>query len=205
VHDWFALLGVPRRPSIDEDVLKARFLELSAVAHPDRTHDADAEEKQRANESFAEMNAAYTCLREPKSRLAHLFELETGARAKEVEQVLPEAMELFIEVGGLCRKVDAFLAERARINSPLLKVEMFERAQEWTEQLQALQRKLNSRRDGLMAELRAMNSAWETAPAKGPGHQSSLPLRRLEEAAREFSYLGRWSAQVQERIVQLAF
>src|SRR5580765_7856135 len=107
--DYFALLGVPRRPWVDEEALKARFLELSAGAHPDRVHEAGADEKQRANARFAEVNAAYTCLREPKSRLAHLFELETGGRPKEVEQILPGTMELFMEVGQLCRQVDAFL------------------------------------------------------------------------------------------------
>ncbi len=203
--DYFAVLDVTRRPWVDEESLKARFLEASAEAHPDRVHEAGETEKQRANERFAELNAAYTCLREPKTRLAHLFELETGARPKEVEQILPGTMELFMEVGQLCRQVDAFLAERAKVSSPVLKVEIFERAQEWTEKLNALQRKLNSRRQGLMAELREMNAAWEAALAGGPGRAVSLPLAQVEKAGREFSYVGRWSAQVQERIVQLAF
>jgi len=44
-----------------------------------------------------------------------------------------------------------------------------------------------------------MNSIWEaTAPA------AALPLDRLEEIYRSFSYINKWSAQLQERIVQLS-
>ena len=203
--DYFALLNVPRRAWLDEESLKARFLEVSAQAHPDRAHEAGEHERQKANERFAELNAAYTCLREPKARLAHLFELETGARPKEVEQILPGTMELFMEVSQLCRQVDAFLAERARVTSPLIKVEMFEHAQDWTGKLNALQQKLNSRRKELLAELKDIDAAWMAAPATGPSRAASLPLAQLEKAGREFSYAGRWTAQVQERVVQLAF
>ena len=50
-----------------------------------------------------------------------------------------------------------------------------------------------------------MNEAWLSAPKPGaPGRREALPLERLEQIYRTLSYIFRWSAQIQERIVQLA-
>ena len=78
--DYFALLGESRRPWIDPEELKAKFLALTAQVHPDRVHNASEAEKQAASRRSAEMNAAYNCLREAKTRLLHLLELERGTR-----------------------------------------------------------------------------------------------------------------------------
>src|SRR5260221_13341315 len=109
MKDYFALLTEPRRPWLDLEQLKAEFLALSAEAHPDRVHQASDAEKGSANQRFAELNAAYNCLREAKSRLQHLLELELGSRPKEVQEIAPETMDLFMEVGQLCREVDRFI------------------------------------------------------------------------------------------------
>ena len=66
--DYFALLDEPRRPWLEPDSLKARFLALSAEVHPDRLHNAPEAQKQAANQQCAELNSAYRCLREPKER-----------------------------------------------------------------------------------------------------------------------------------------
>src|SRR5436309_5157524 len=102
--DYFALLGEPRRPWLDPEKLKAKFLALSAEIHPDRFHSAPAAEKQATHERFPRLNAAYQVLREPKDRLRHLLELELSAKPAEVQQTSPGAMELFMEVGRLCRE-----------------------------------------------------------------------------------------------------
>jgi hypothetical protein len=108
-------------------------------------------------------------------------------------------MESLFEVGQLCKKVDAFLLENSTITSPMLKVQQFERGQEWNDQLNALQQKINSRRNELMLELQAMNAAWESA-ASAP-----KPLERLDEIYRLLGYLTRWTAQIQERVAQISF
>ncbi len=202
--DYFALLHEPRRPWLNVDSLKAKFLELSAAVHPDRVHGSADAEKETAHQRYLEFNSAYNCLREPKSRLRHLFELESGARPMEVQEIPSGAADMFVEIGQLCREVDGFLAERAKVTSPLVKVTMFERAQEWIEKLNAVQRTLNSKHEGLIAELQEMNPAWETAP-QGAARLATLPLSQLERLSRDFSYLVRWVAQVQERVAQLSF
>lgn len=203
--DYFALLNEPRRPWLDPDPLKAKFLALSAEGHPDRFHDGSEFKKQAATQQYAELNSAYQCLREPRERLRHLLTLERGARPKDVQPLPAETMDLFGRVAQLGRNVDDFIAERAKVSSPLLRVQMFERGQQWTDELNALQQEIGAEREKLVAELKAMNAAWETAPPIGsPGRPSALPLDQLEEIYRAFSFVTRWTAQLQERVVQLS-
>src|SRR5687768_10197740 len=119
--DSFALLNEPRRPWLDLEALKTKFMGLSAAAHPDRAHGAAEPEKQAATSRYAALNAAWRCLSEPRDRLLHLLELELGHKPSGLQQTPADAMELFMDVGRLCREVDQFLAERARATSPMLK------------------------------------------------------------------------------------
>ena len=203
--DYFALLGQPRQPWLDPASLKAAFLEQSARLHPDRVQAATEEEKVAATGRFAELNAAYNCLREPKERLLHLLELESGAPPANVQSVPADTMDLFMETGQVCRQTDQFLAARSRAASPLMQAQMFEQALDWTARLQALQARIQLRRDQLLAELRAMNEAWISAPpVPSPARAGTLPLRRLEEMVRIFSYIARCGGQIQERLAQLS-
>ena len=83
--DYFTLLGEPRRPWLDPDSLKQKFLTLSATVHPDKVHSVTETEKNTASKKFAELNTAYHCLAHPKSRLLHLLELELGAKPKDIQ------------------------------------------------------------------------------------------------------------------------
>ncbi|MEO7298880.1 MAG: hypothetical protein ABI042_09925 [Verrucomicrobiota bacterium] len=206
MSDNFALLNEPRLPWIDPDDLKQKFFPLSAPFHPDRVHGGTDAEKLSANQRYAELNAAYNCLREPKERLLHLLELELGKKPSDIQKIPPGTMDLFVEVGQTCRDTDAFLAEKTKVTSPLMKVQLFERGQEWTDKLNTLQQKINLKRDGLSNELRELNSVWQNAPKTGsPERSAKLPLERLEQIYRVFSYVARWSEQIQERVVQLSF
>lgn len=200
----FDLLDQPRRPWLDPDALKAKFLALSASCHPDRQHDAKPEEKQSVNERYAALNAAYNTLREPKDRLAHVIQLELGHKPGDVQKIPSAAMDLFMEIGNKLRDVDAFLNQRAQISSPLIKAQSFEKAMDYTDQLNALQQRLNQTRDELHHELQRMNQAWEIAPKYGTERIAALPLTRLEEIYRSLSFLTRWTNQIQQRIIQLS-
>ena len=203
--DYFALLNVPRSPWLDPQALKADFLRLSAAVHPDRFHNAPEDERLSVSQRCTELNTAYQCLSDPKDRLVHLLTLEAGAKPKNVQRIPPGTMELFVEVGQLCRETDAFLVERAQVTSPMLKVQMFERGLEWTEKLNALQQRVNAQSETLLAELRSMTAAWEVAPAVGSADRAvALPLERLEQIYRALSYVTRWTEQLRERTVQLA-
>lgn len=198
--DNFALLSEPRRPWLDADALKQKFLALSASVHPDKIHSAGEAERAAAAKSFAELNAAYSCLAKPKSRLLHLLELELGSRPKDIQQIPTGLADLFAEVATTCRSVDGFLAEKSKVTSPLLQVQWFERGQEWVEKLNALQQKLNGLHGQLLEKLKSLDAEWMNADA---GARQEL-LARIEELYRLFGYFNRWNKQIQERVVQLS-
>ena len=201
--DAFALLNEPRRPWLDAESLKQKFLTLSSDLHPDRAHAMGEAEKRAAQERYTEFNSAYHCLRDPKERLRHLLELELGAKPENVQRVPGDLMELSMEISRLCREADAFVAESSGQTSPLLKAQLFGRNQEWTEKLTALSRQVQSRSEKLTAELKGIDAEWEGDKGAGCSDRSGM-LRRLETLWRLLSYYGRWSAQIQERIVQLS-
>src|SRR5262245_10833372 len=110
--DFFALLDEPRRPWLDLDALKGRYMERSAATHPDRAHEQDETAKEAATARSAELNAAWRCLNEPRDRLLHLIQLEAGEKPVGLTVPPAELMDLFAQVGRLCRETDQFLAER---------------------------------------------------------------------------------------------
>ncbi len=198
--DYFTLLDEPRRPWLDTSLLKQKFLTLSANTHPDKIHSATESERQAASKKFAELNAAYNCLAAPKSRLLHLLELESGAKPKDIQEIPNTLADTFAAVANLCRDADRFLAEKTKTSSPLLQVQLFERGQEWVEKLTALQKKLGSLHEELLAELKSLDSKWMA----GDSSVHRALLDNLEKLYRLFSYFNRWNAQIQERIVQLS-
>ncbi len=197
--DYFALLNEPRRPWLDADALRQKFLALSANLHPDRIHSAGESDKTAATKKFTELNAAYNCLAEPKLRLLHLLELELGAKPKDIQSIPAQLADLFAEVAAVCRQADDFLVEKRKVSSPLLQVQWFERAQEWAEKLNALQRRLNDLNAQVMDRLKTLDDQWISAD--GTSRRAMLP--KLEELYRFFGYFNRWNSQIQERVVQL--
>ncbi len=203
--DAFALLNEPRRPWVDVDVLKTRFLEISSATHPDRFHGAPEPERLAATARYSDLNTAYGILREPKDRLLHLIELEAGGKPKDIQRIPPGTMDLFIEVGQGCREADEFLKIKAEATSPMLKLSRMREAMGWIDRFQQLQGRVNAQRDHLMATLHDLNVAWDAAPAIGSTERpAALPLEALEQTYRSFSYVDRWTGQLQERLVQFA-
>jgi curved DNA-binding protein CbpA len=200
--DCFEVFQEPRRPWLDPEAFKQKFLSLSAQLHPDRVHHTSNAERSAAEQRYAELNTCYERLRDPKERLQHLLELELGAKPQQVQRIPPELMDVSMQVAQLCRQADAFVSEKSRTSSPLLLVQMFERGRECTEKLTELQRQVQSRQEELVGELRRLDAEWETDQK---AEARSANLRRLEELWRLFGFCGRWSAQLQERIVQLSF
>lgn len=203
--DHFALLEEPRRPWLDADQLKERFLKMSALAHPDRYHSAPPAEREACAHRYTELNSAFQTLRDPRARALHLLELESGARPRDIQRIPPGTMDLFTAIGQSCRDVDAYLAERQSIASPMLKVRLFQRGLEWVGTLQELQRQVQTRQRDLERQLQDLNAAWESAPPPGDAaREAVLPLAQLGDIYRGLSYGARWSEQLQERLVQLA-
>lgn len=195
--DYFALLTEPRRPWLDADTLKTMFFAVSSEVHPDRVHNASESDKLVANQRYTELNAAYQCLREPRSRIRHLLELELGAKPSDLTNVPDDLMELFFAVGKAFREVDAFLGEKAQATSPLIQVQLFERGMERVEQLNELSHNISPRREALLEELKTLDADWQSG--------KSTQTDRLLSIWRLLSFYERWLAQIQERVAQLSF
>lgn len=197
--DYFTLLNQPRRPWLEPEALKVKFLALAAEAHPDKQRAGAEAEKLAANRHYAELNTAYHCLAEPKTRLLHLLELEQGAKPRDIQQIPDALADLFTEITVTCRNIDNFLTEKHKTTSPLLQVRRFEQAQDRVEGLRTLQTRLVGLHGKLIEELKRLDALWLSAT----GDRTVL-LNRLEELYRLFGYFNRWNGQIQERIVQLS-
>ena len=201
--DYFLLLGEPRRPWIEPETLKARFLAASALSHPDKLMAANAAQKSEDNHQFAELNQAFTTLRDTKARIDHLLRLEGWQHG--VQAVSSSSMDMVMEAGQLCREIDAFLARRAKAASPMLKVQFFQEALDWTDRVQSLLARLQTQMAESEAEIRLLNPAWEAAETvTGPARLEALPIKQLASLFSQFSYLCKWQSQLRERLTHLA-
>jgi hypothetical protein len=200
--DYFTVLGAERRPWLDPEALKHKFIALSGESHPDRFRENSAA-SGAAQDRFTTLNTAYNCIREPRRRLRHLLELELGKKPTDLQEIPPGLIDVFIQHGKLCREADAFLAERAKVNSPLVRVQYWERGQVIAEKLLAWQGQLNSAVEDLNGRLKGADARWIIAGSTSVKHDRDAQLGELTELLSLFSYYGRWASQVQERIVQL--
>jgi|KBSSwiStaDraftv2_1062776.scaffolds.fasta_scaffold241906_2 curved DNA-binding protein CbpA len=198
MNDCFALLNEPRRPWLDPEALKNKFLSLSSTFHPDRVHNASHLDKNTAQQRYSEINTAYNRLRDPKERLLHFLELELGHRPTDTQRITPELADFFNQMHSLCSEADALLREKQMVSSPMLKVAIFERGQATTEKLFELQHRINSNYENVMAEIKVIDAEWEQT-----SDRDSI-LTKLQTLYRLLSYFTRWSGQIQERIVQLS-
>lgn len=202
--DYFALLDQPRRPWLDAEEVRRKFLERSSQSHPDRVHSAAGPEQEAARSRFLELNAAYRCLRDSKERLRHLLELERGKAPAQLQEIPPASAELLAEVVRQCREADSLIAARNSQPSAVLRAQQYAEGLEHLERLRQIQGLIHVRRRALEDELKRLNLAWETAfPIGAPGRLDGLPLTRLEEIYRLSSFLNRWWAQIQERRTRL--
>src|SRR5204862_2881198 len=193
--DYFALFNEPRRPWLEPESLKEKFLALSASVHPDRVHNLGEAERAAAQERYTNLNAAYNCLREPKERLRHLLELELGGLPKDVQRIPSDLMDLSLKIGAACREADAFLAEKSKATSPLLQVQFFERGDAFTEKLQALQRHVSKLNEQVTQELKQIDGSWLSASGPGPGL-----LPRVAVLHRLLGDVGSCGSQIGERL-----
>lgn len=83
--DKFALLQLPAALDIDSALLEQRYRALQAQWHPDRFAAAGVAEKLAAVQRTSLLNDAYTTLKAPLARAAHLLQLR-GCDVSSVRQ-----------------------------------------------------------------------------------------------------------------------
>jgi len=158
--------------------------------------------KARCPGTFGRLERSLSVLARAQGPAAPLLELERGSKPNELQEIPPALMEMFMEVSALCGQVDAFLAEKAAVTSPLLKVELFGRAQAWIEPLNRVAT-TNQPPHRRIARGPARFGRKMAAPGPDLSARAAL-LGGLEALYRLFSYFGRWQGQIQERFLQLS-
>ncbi len=142
--DFFAWLGMPRRPWLDPEEVKERFHALSREHHPDQQASGSNAETDTV---FARLNAAQAALRDPKSRLRCLLELEHPGIKVSGPAAVPETLaDLFAPIHGLVGRIDALLAKKTAAPGALARALLAR--EEWSLQEEAQD---TSRRAGRIA------------------------------------------------------
>ena len=178
--DYFALLEQARAPWLDPAALKEVFHRKTLEQHPDSGGSTE--------DDFAKLNEAYQVLLDPKRRLHHLLSSEN--RAPSASQAVPPDLEhLFLEIGALNQVTTQLLTRMRDASNPLSKSLL-------AVQVVARQKEIGRLRD----KVRELYDAAE-AQLRQTG------LKQIDEIAvlyQRFSYLGRWSAQLDELAFQLS-
>lgn len=147
--DHWAVLGLERRLSLDQDELERRFHDLNRRFHPDYFRLRSPEEQAISLENSAAVNAAYRTLRDPVGRVEYLLEQE-GMALGTAGQGRPPA-DLFEEIMELQEARQEL--EAAGPDAP----------DELRERLEAARGELEGRRQGTEAELVAFFPRWDAA------------------------------------------
>lgn len=74
-QDYFAVLQLPAACEVDKAALERNYRELQSQWHPDRFAGAGQQEKLAAVQKTSLINDAYSTLKSPVSRAAHLLRL----------------------------------------------------------------------------------------------------------------------------------
>jgi hypothetical protein len=193
VTDYFAIFGERPRPWLDEALLKSKFLEQSQLKHPDR----QGAEPTETPDAFTLLNSAYQTLRDPRERLAHLFELVTGQKPGGVQNVPAATLDVFMRVSQLCRDASKFIEEQSKLTSPMLKAARYGEGLAWVDKVQVLQETLGKARGNLNERIIRLDAHWDSS--------DHAQIKELQELHLSYSYLGRWESQLQEKLMQLSF
>ncbi len=192
--DPFALFQLEPGPALDADALKERFARATAESHPDKFAQAPEAERAEADERYAALNRAYQTLIDPRARLLALYELTRGEKPRDVQRIPPGTMDLFIEVGQICQQFDQFLGRKRSAGGALERAALMTEELTLQDAMAALRGKLENLGGTLAAELAALDAQWRTGDRN---------LNALEAVYRKYSYLARWTQQLEEREIAL--
>ena len=180
--DHFAILAQPRRPWLDEALLKQAFHRATAQHHPDLSGGS--------GEVAAALNAAYAVLRDPAARLKHLLELAAPEVLAARPAIAPELGGFFGKIAGLRQASAAF--EKKQGLARALAIGEGRALQAEIESTLVALREMEA---AVLVELRSLDALWGT-------HDSSLP-DKLSALQQSLTFLGKWQGQLREDLFRL--
>jgi molecular chaperone HscB len=171
--DYFTCLGFPRRLTIDQSQLEAKFYELSRAFHPDFYQNKSDAERTISLGNSAMLNTAYRTLRDPIQRAEYLLDLEAGS-VKNIRTSPPA--DLFEEILELQDTLDEYrAADRASDTAATLRAK-----------LQGERTTLERRQADMEAHLKELFGRWDRLQDSGEAtDQARLERTNLLKDMRE--------------------
>ncbi len=190
----FAFFELEPGPALDVSSLKERFARATSESHPDKFAQAPEDERLALESRYAALNQAYQTLIDPRARLLALYELTKGEKPRDVQRIPPGTMDLFKEVGEMCRELDEFLERKRAATGRLERAGMMSGELALQDALAALRMKLEQFGATVDGEIAALDARWRAG---------DKDLDALEAVYRKYSYLARWRQQLEEREIAL--
>ena len=190
----FALFELEPVPAIDLAALKERFARATSESHPDKFAQADEARKTEVESRYSALNQAYQTLIDPRARLLALYEMTKGRKPPDIQRIPPGTMDLFKEVGELCRELDAFIEQKSAATGRLEKAGLMGQELTLQDSLTDLRMKLEQFGATVEGEIAALDKRWRAG---------DTDLNALEAVYRKYSYLARWRQQLEEREIAL--
>ena len=173
--DRFAVLGLPRRLTVDRDDLERRYLDASRAVHPDRHQTADDRTRALSLAASAAVNQAYRTLRDPVARGRYWLELHGVPLGKDNNRVPTALAELVFETQEALGDFRSGGASR--------------------ESVAATHATLDARLQGLVDDLAARYPPWDAADSAAP-----VVLDELKTRLSEIAYLDTLVEDVDEAL-----
>ena len=160
--DRFAVLGLPRRLTVDRGDLERRYLDASRTVHPDRHQTADDRTRTLSLAASAAVNQAYRTLRDPVARGRYWLELHGLPLGKDNNRVPPALAELVFDTQEALEDFRSGGASR--------------------DDVAATHAALDGRLQGLVDDLAARYPVWDAADPAAPSVLDELKTRLSEIA-----------------------
>jgi molecular chaperone HscB len=191
--DYFALLGLPRKLTIDADQLEARFHQLSWKLHPDNFVRANEHERDLSLECSSQLNDAFRTLREPVIRVEYLLG-QAGMRreGQHKQQAPPELLE---EVFELNESLDELREARQAGGDPAARAELGRR-------LENERRSFEGKLELVDMELEALSADFDRAVDAGDDVTQKKLMDRMNEALNRRSYIRNLVQSVQKELAE---
>jgi len=190
----FALFDLEPAPALDAAALKERFSRATAESHPDKFAQAAESERAEVEARYTALNQAYQVLNDPRARLLALYELTKGEKPRDIQRIPPGTMDLFKEVGELCRSLDDYLERKRATTNRLEKAGLMSEELTLQDALTELRLKLEAFAATVETELNALDTKWRAG---------DRDINALETVYRKYSYVARWRQQLEEREIAL--
>ncbi len=154
-ENYFAILGLPQKINLDEELLKERFFDLNRAFHPDRAAKMkDEQTRQIALRKSVLINNGFNTLRDRTRRIQYLIRLELGEREGNSGRVPMELFDLVEELNELMAQVrQAKREKQAQGNGHQLA--------ELTRQLEGRLQQLNAHREAFEKNLESKEAEWD--------------------------------------------